>query len=1112
MSIIVAMQCRGCSFEAPAEFSFCPKCGSKLDAACPSCGAPCQSGFSFCPRCGKALPAASTNEAASAKGSVAPGAAPSDTAPPAAAPQPVAVSAEADRRLATVLFADLSGFTSLSERLDPEDVRALQTDLFDAMRTVLERHDAFIEKFIGDAVVAVFGAPVAHEDDPERALRAALEMHACVDALNARWRKRLGQSLELHIGVNTGRVVAGHMGTKAGAAYAVTGDAVNVAARLQAAAGPAQTLVSRNTYTLTQYTFDFEPAGAISLKGKSAPIAAFRLLGSGSGEQTGRGLETHGLQAPLVGREDELAQMLDAFVRVQGGRAQVLSVVGDAGIGKTRLVDEFLERLDADANATEITVRRTTCTSHTAQPYRVLATFIREGYGILPDDPLEVARKKIENGMRQLGAAAEEIASVAPLLGYVLGMHTLEELREIEPERLNRQILQMLRTVLDRRLSKGPLVLVVEDLQWADAASVEGLRLVADWLHNRRLLLLFTYRPAFDARTLETGRATHTTFRLSPLSSAEIDSILSSFFGAAAQACFSASLHEQVVRQAGGNPFYLEEMVRGLIADGVLVKEQGAWTCRAADTVIEVPATLEGLLLSRVDRLPAAAKRCLQEAAVLGPVFDLELLRAVAGEVCGPTLITSLCADELLEPAEPTSAETPEERRRDQRYRFTHSIVRDVVYQNLLLRRRTDLHGRAGRALEQIHAGRAAPLDALEALGLHFSQSDDPVKGARYLVAAGDWARGVYANDDAVRLYERALHTLRACEACERSEVLDVCERLGDLLGPIGRRAEALAHYEAVRSAAKTQSDAVREARLLRKLAGLHWDAGERERSLGCLRDGLSLLEGREDELELAHLYQEMGRLAFRSGDNAGAVAWAERALGQAERAAARPGAGADEHRENHAAIAHALNTLGAALARLGKPEDAVTHIERSVSVAQEAGLLQAACRSYANLGVLYATLDPGRAVDTCLTGLESAKKIGDLGFQSRLYANLAVAYCALTNQCDVEGLRAAQAAIDLDRQLGQIDHLAVPLIVLGQIYQCHGDPNAALRYYEEAQQLAEESGEPQLLFPCYDGLATLYLDAGEPAKAESYLIKADEVCERAGLDRDALVVLPFLC
>jgi adenylate cyclase len=189
-----------------------------------------------------------------------------------------------------------------------------------------------------------------------------------------------------------------------------------------------------------------------------------------------------------------------------------------------------------------------------------------------------------------------------------------------------------------------------------------------------------------------------------------------------------------------------------------------------------------------------------------------------------------------------------------------------------------------------------------------------------------------------------------------------------------------------------------------------------------------------------------------------------------------------------------------------------VGHIERSVAVAEAHDLMQAACRGYTNLGVLYSTLNPGRAVETCRSGLAIAQRIGDLGFQSRLYANLAVAYCALTNRCDDDGIAAARTAIELDRQLGQLDHLAVPLIVLGQIYQCHGEPELARRYYAEALDLAEQVGEPQLLFPCYDGLATLHLDRGEDDRAEEYMSRAQEVCERAGVEPDALMVLPFLC
>jgi adenylate cyclase len=253
-----------------------------------------------------------------------------------------------------------------------------------------------------------------------------------------------------------------------------------------------------------------------------------------------------------------------------------------------------------------------------------------------------------------------------------------------------------------------------------------------------------------------------------------------------------------------------------------------------------------------------------------------------------------------------------------------------------------------------------------------------------------------------------------------------------------------------------------------------------------------------------------MGRVAFRSGHSAGAISWAERALSEAGREEA--GVGPERAREAAATRAHAYNTLGVALAREGRLVEAVDRLEESVGLAEKHDLLQAACRGYTNLGVLYSSLDPRRSIETCLRGLEMAKKVGDLGFQSRLYANLAVAYCALTDRCEAEGVKAAQMAIDLDRRLGLVDHLAVPLIVLGQIYQCGGNHDLAFASYEEALALAERVGEPQLLFPCYDGLATLYLDTGDHAEAETYLAKSQEVCERAGLDPDALMVLPFLC
>ena len=994
----------------------------------------------------------------------------------------MAASQEADRRSVTVLFADLSGFTAIAEQLDPEDVRALQTDLFAEMRGALEPLGAFIEKFVGDAVVAVFGAPQAHEDDPERALRAALEMHRRAAGLNARWERRLGSRLALHIGVNTGRVVAGRLGADPQSGYAVTGDAVNTAARLQSAAAPGETLVSQPTYLLAQHAFAFAPAGAVALKGKAEPVAAYRLLGMAEAPRPARGLESLGLSAPLIGRESELAQVRAALEGARAGRAQIVGVSGEAGAGKSRLIAEFIAQLQA-GGAAPVTVRRAACSPLGEPPYGVMAQFFREGYGVEAQDSLEVARRKIEAGLRALGAGEDEALGVAPMVGYVLGLAPAGELPGIEPERLSRQILLVLRTLLERRLAQGPLLLVVEDLHWADAASVEGLRMLADWLAELPLMLLVSYRPSFDA--IAATRATSRAVRLAPLAAADGERILDAFFGEG----LPGALRRQIVARAGGNPFYLEELVRGLVGRGALAREQGRWKSVAEGAQLDVPPTIEGLLLSRIDRLAPAARGYLQEAAVLGPVFEPAMLARIGDAAQDEaSSLQALCEAGLLEPSGEGA------------FRFSHALLHDVVYENLLQRRRAELHGRAGAVLERLRGSQPQRLEDLEALGHHFSLSEHRARGARYLMAAGDWARRIYANDDALRHFQRALSTLAGCDGCER-ETLEVHEGLGDLLGLTGRRREALQHYRGVR---QTATEPITQARVCRKVGALHWDAGERELGLDAFREGLALLDQGGEPIERAHLYQEMGRLAFRSGDNRGAVNWAERALDQAERAA--PGGDAPS------AVAQALNTLGVALARLDRNPEAVRHIERSIAIALEHGLLQVACRSYANLGVLYASLDPGRAIETCLTGLDTAKKIGDLGFQSRLYANLAVAYCALTDRCDAEGLRAAEAAIALDRRLGQLDHLAVPLIVLGQIHQCHGEPAKALDYYREALALAEDIGEPQLLFPCYDGLATLYLDQGDLAQAERHLVKAAEVSERAGLDRDSLVVLPFLC
>jgi adenylate cyclase len=1048
------MTCSGCGFEAPADFAFCPKCGARLAV----------------------VPAP----------------------PPSASTAP-----DGDRRPVTVLFADLAGFTALSEGLDPEDVRAIQADLFREMSASIERYEGFVEKFVGDAVMAVFGAPRAHEDDPERGLRAALLMRERMGALNRRWEQRVGRPLALHIGLNTGPVVAGRIGATADAAYAVTGDTVNTASRLQSAAPPGEILISDATYQLTHHAFAFAPREEVRLKGKSEPVGVRRVLGSLAAPRSARGLEGLGLAAPLVGRERELARMEAAFEDMRAGRAQMLSLIGEPGAGKSRLQREFFARLAAAGRLGGVTIRHAACSALGEQTYGTAAALMRDAYGVEHGDSVEVARSKLATGLETLGIDAEDRAAMAAALARVFGLEQDDaRIRHLEPEQLKRQIFMAVRALVERRLATGPLVLVVEDLHWADAASIELIGAVADRLADRPLLVLLMYRPTLEPDALGTSHTPHTAIEVAPLSRSGSEDLLAAWFGDSTH-LFPERLRALILERAGGNPLYLEEVVRALLSAGVLVRDGQAWHCTAEAATAQVPATLHGLLLARLDRLDAAERRVIQEAAVIGPRFEVPLLKAVSAEPGAvDAALDALASADLVTPG-------PD-------HRFRHGLLQEIVYQNILVARRTELHTRVGTALEAQGAGDAESLERLVALGHHWSLGAEKRRGARYLVAAADWARGMYANADAIQHYQRALEALEHCDepaaaAQIETERLVARERMADLLGPTGRRAAALGEYEMVEAGYRAAGDAAAQARILRKMGGLHWDAGARARALGCFEAGLALLGEQREHIEQAHLYQEMGRLAFRGGDSQRAVEWAEQARLHAERLAGDPALDADGRAEAATAAAQSHNTLGVALARLGRLEEAVEHIERSVALARDNGLLQAACRGLANLSVLYSTLDPARAIETCAAGLETAKKIGDLGFQSRLYANLAVAYCALTNRCDEQGVGAAHAAIDLDRRLGQLDHLAVPLIVLGQIYQCHGDPTRAVAHYREALALAEEADEPQLLFPCYDGLATVHLDLGDEGQAEEFMQKAQAVCERAGLEPDALVVLPFL-
>ena len=1088
------MNCEGCGLEIQSGFAFCPKCGMRQPKPCPGCGYPCPYDFAFCPKCG-----APTNSAGAAEDPpIHAGSAPSGKVG-----QPALAAVDADRRTVTVLFADLSGFTALSEQIDPELMRALQNELFEELTEAVQRFGGFVDKFIGDALLALFGAPVAHEEDPERALRAALDMVERASRMRERWQARAGSPPVLHIGVNTGPVVTGGFGAGSAKSYSVTGDTVNTAQRLQSMASPGEVLVGPLTQRLARHAFCFETLGETTLRGKTGSIPVYRLQGLRETPRPARGLEALGLSAPLIGRDAELERMLASLDLACRGSAQLVRLVGEAGIGKSRLVNEFIARIHDEERFAAVAIRKAACSPLGEQSYGTLAAVVRSAAGMPQGGPVAETRARLSDLLGELGLDDDEAVRLTPLLFHVVGLGDPEgTLRYVEPEQLRRQIFFAIRSIFERRLALAPLLIVVEDLHWADAVSLEALQYLMDRLERRRLILVFTHRPTFDVEQLDSRRISHTTLRLGPLNDGNVRNMLASLFGEGWDQALN-TLGSRILDRAGGNPLFVEEIVRGFIEGGVLVRDGLHWRAAASETAAEIPASIQAMLLARMDRLPPDARRLAQEAAVLGPRFDATLLAAVSTH---PKQIEAgldlLCDAEIIEEVADNGSIA------SQSYRFTQALLQDVIYQNLLLQRRTEMHGQVGAALEQSCGQEPERLEDLLLLGHHFSLSANRPKGAHYLRSAGDRARSIYANEDAIRHYQQALTAL--ANDPESVELrLSLRERIADLCGSTGRREAAHEHYGTVLEARRDTGDRVGAARILRKLGRLFWQAGKRSQAEAHYAEAAMSLEGTDARIEQALLLQERGRLAFRSGEHTAAVKWADEAL---ERAVSLP-MDADEGTRLEAAhaTAEALNTKGVALARLERSREAVLEVERSVEIAEAAGLLSAACRGYTNLGVLYTVIDPARAIEVCRQGLEVARRIGDLGFQSRLLANLAVASCTFTDRCGDEGIPAAEKAIELDRALDQREHLPVPLIVLGQIHQCHAKPELAARCYNEALEVARETGEPQMLFPCYDGLATLSLDVGDMAEAERYFSLAQNVCNQHGLDPEGLVVLPFL-
>jgi adenylate cyclase len=819
----------------------------------------------------------------------------------------------------------------------------------------------------------------------------------------------------------------------------------------------------------------------------------------------------------LIGRDAERARLLQSVTDAASGRGALIVLNGEAGIGKTLLAQDAL-------NA----ARRL--------GFQTLVGRCYEQQGTPPLNPfievLEDAARLMPGPAfrRAMAPSAPELAKLLPELHRLFP--DMETPLELPPQLRQRFVFTNVREFLTRCARISPVAIFIDDIQWADESTLQLTQHLAQHLATLPVVIVAAYRdvevsaptarPALQGLLVRVrgqkqnaltpqaikaalgdlarqGQAREMTLR--SLGEAGVRGMLAALGGSDPP----TPLVRRFVEQTGGNPLFVAELFRHLTEEGRLFDARNRWRRDLEFSTGDVPESLRLVLERRLQHLSDGTRQVLRAAAVIGRQFELDLLEAVA-DVNDDALITA------LDEAEESRLVSGPSGRQEVAWRFPHELIRQALAATMSQPRRQRLHLRIADAMTRLDTP-ARPYTSEIAYHLYSAgRLADGERTAQALMTVGDAAYSVYATEDAITHYRRALEVLQDVSGGEATQ-LRVEERLADLQALLGERAAALDRYQSLARRHQAAGGLVDQARIARKLGTLHWQGGDRGQAMACYQRALEGLEGSEAHVEAAHLYQDLGLAAFRTGENQKAMEWAERALQSAEavRSDQLP-VTPDVQKAAGVAVAHATNTIGVALARSGELDAARQHMERSLEIARGLGLLDVACRAYANLGVLYCSVHPQRAIEVSLTGLELASKIGAASLQPYIYANLAAAYCALTDRCEAEGLDAAQAAANLDRELEQLDHLAVPLIVMAQIHQCQGELQKAQEVYHEALALAEKIGEPQLILPCYDGLATIHLDRGDRIRAAEYMEKGRDLCLRTGLDPDTFLLLPFLC
>jgi class 3 adenylate cyclase/tetratricopeptide (TPR) repeat protein len=1071
--------CESCGGENPEGMRFCGHCGAQAVTTwtC-SCGGENPAEMKFCGHCGTPVAATSAPPAKNER-SVAPSAHTeveqdiSETLRSFVAGQVADRLLEAggyipeERRLITALFADVSGFTSLADRLDPEQLLEVIDPVIAGLSSIVGRYEGYVEKFAGDALLALFGAPVAHEDDAARALIVALEMHAELERLCR--KLPYDAELTLHVGVNSGHGIARILGSEARMDYAVLGDSVILAQRLESAAPSGETYVSELTKKLAEDMFEFESVGELTLKGKAEPVPAWRLLG----KRTAPAPRAGHRGATLVGRERELAAIGEVLEALHDHRGGIVTVTGEPGVGKSRLT----EAVEARAHELGLRWLQSRCLSYGASlAYWPYVELIRSISGIRSEDEPEHAQRRLAETLELTGAV-----TAVPFFARLLGLPDVsEQVAGLEPEAFRRGLHAAFGTTLAALAKERPLVLALEDVHWLDGSSAELTRELAQLCEREPLALYLIARPEAEPALVElAGDSPRRSIALEPLDEEGVGALVRGLLAGDVEEGFAALVRERTA----GNPLFVEELLRSLQETGALTRENGSWRTQPGWDVEAVPPTIEELLASRIDMLSRTDASILQTASVIGRRVQIALLAAVTNVPELESSLERLVASGFLDPLDGDG---------DRRLIFHHALVQDVAYSRLLRRKRRDLHRQVADVAEAMYG---AGDEIIDLLARHLYLGEAGAKAIDYLVRAGERARTLFANDEAIVHLRRAAEVAGA-DSTVADRLPEIQLSLADLHELTGDYDEALSLYSAVKEATNSIQAWSGLASTLRK-------QGQYDRALAAVEEAFATEDLRG--ADLTPLWLEQGWTLSVAGRFKQAIDVLQAGL-EAAPSRTHPIAGQlllrlaraetvegafvpaledatealeiFEANEDLRGLVTALRILGDVYTQSGRLDEATAALRRGLEVAQRVGSAEEIGGCLINLG--WAEYQRGlltEAIEYDRHAIEEFERIGHGSGRARGYANLADKL-ARSGEYE-EALAWGERALELSRSIGH--SLTIPDVVDTMAYIALRKGNLG-----EAAARAEEA-------------AKLYLELGAAPQAAGSLEIAAEAWEKQG-------------